>query len=298
MTDYELYQLLEENGYETSNENLEMLKEDDDLLYEFFFKKLTPEEKQAKKEIKLQKKAEKQAEKLEECKKKYLSLSLDEISKTIAEYIANHEAPNGKSIDYTKMNAPRYAAILRNSPRFVSKVNEFKEFVKKAERRRDIWWQYMKLDEFGEQAISDHNYLSEIRENSDYSDYELYQLLEENGYETTKDNLQILKEGLESGDIIFEKNETRVRTNQFPSPQEGMRDEVKEKMGKEIVHTLNRDDAKSPRGGGKRIRKAIDHYEDNFPREEDVSGSYSQHKDYKDAGEYRKPKFVGKPADE
>lgn len=34
-----------------------------------------------------------------------------------------------------------------------------------------------------------------------YSDYELYQILEENDYEPDEENLQILKEGLESGDI-------------------------------------------------------------------------------------------------
>ena len=32
-----------------------------------------------------------------------------------------------------------------------------------------------------------------------YSDYELYQILEENDYKTSRENLQILKEGLDSG---------------------------------------------------------------------------------------------------
>ena len=37
-----------------------------------------------------------------------------------------------------------------------------------------------------------------------YSDYELYQILESNGYTTTRENLSILKEGIESGKYIID----------------------------------------------------------------------------------------------
>ena len=38
-----------------------------------------------------------------------------------------------------------------------------------------------------------------------YSDYQLYQILESNGYITDNENLQILKEGIEDGSIVLEE---------------------------------------------------------------------------------------------
>ena len=43
-----------------------------------------------------------------------------------------------------------------------------------------------------------------FKESVDYSDYDLYKLLESNGYKTTEANLEILKEGLESGRYYLE----------------------------------------------------------------------------------------------
>jgi len=37
-----------------------------------------------------------------------------------------------------------------------------------------------------------------------YSDYKLYQILEENGFTTTEKNLELLKEGLKSGKYSLE----------------------------------------------------------------------------------------------
>lgn len=42
-----------------------------------------------------------------------------------------------------------------------------------------------------------------------FSDYELYQILEENGYTTTEKNLSILKEGLDSGKYILTEKDSK-----------------------------------------------------------------------------------------
>ena len=57
-----------------------------------------------------------------------------------------------------------------------------------------------------------------------YTDYQLYQILESNGYMTDNENLQILKEGIEDGSIILEASTGAKRVAGYYRATDAWRD--------------------------------------------------------------------------
>jgi len=95
----------------------------------------------------------------------------------------------------------------------------------------------------------------------EYSDYELYQLLEENNYETSRENLLIFKEGLENGTILLEKPFVDDRTGKITKDEDIAVERLSDRTGEYS-------------GIGKTSGRKV-HYE--APDIDDVKKVYSEH---------------------
>lgn len=179
MTDLELMQLLDEQGYEATLENLEILKEGLETGAYEIKNVATIEKKPSELTSDIDSKDVYDDEEHEQ---------EEDVGEVVVE--SNTSKIDLKRRDEKAMNIyknlgsefslddPKYKKIKDTGnhgkeERFTAR--------KKAEMQRDLENQAYLFEEF--------------------SDYELYQLLEMEGYETTNENLEILKEGLYSGEI-------------------------------------------------------------------------------------------------
>ena len=175
MTDLELMELLDESGYEPCIENLQVLKEDENLINELIegfhpFKAIkqyrsdSTNVRNAKGNlISAKGRAKKLRGKFEEkYKLKATKKNMNELDPEI--YVRYEDAEKG--------------------------ISNSKKEVKDARNERS-----------GNtaRALVSGKLSESINASVEYSDYELYQMLDESGYKPTERNLSILKEGLESG---------------------------------------------------------------------------------------------------
>jgi len=78
-----------------------------------------------------------------------------------------------------------------------------------------------------------------IGEGTDFSDYELYQILEQNGYKTHKKNLQLLKEGVTNGRYAIA--ETSLSESLSRVPTEKLKKKLSKLHGKQSYYLAKRD---------------------------------------------------------
>ena len=163
MTDLELMLMLEECGYEPSIENVEILREDEELLNE-----LHP--------IRAIKQYNYDTDYVKDAKS-----ALEAAKGTVKRIEGSYAEEYGTSKKMKKNDPHAYADLKVAKNNISTRKDEYK--TAKKNRR-------------GNTA----NALFSGRMTESYiSDYELYQLLDESGYKPTEKNLYLLKEGLESG---------------------------------------------------------------------------------------------------
>ena len=92
-----------------------------------------------------------------------------------------------------------------------------------------------------------------------FSDYELYQLLEMEGYETTNENLEILKEGLYSGEIeiLDEASTSLKRATKEMDNIDGLGEKSKKYVGGKINGYLRSVERKGKTPDGQEIAKIV-----------------------------------------
>ena len=218
MNDLELMLMLEEYGYEPSIENVKFLKEDLGLLDEDYLdegirdavktyfahsgniKKRKQEYKDAKRTNRAAKQDVKDAEKYVGSHTEHdvggrLGDALAVKEKTQAAVSASKQAL--KIARDRRRNAVGNA--LRDEPVRRNEEIPMKELVKPSTQMMPT-----KNDRGSSASLPDkekEDSYGKVAVNAgvEYSDYELYQLLDESGYKPTEKNLYILKEGLESG---------------------------------------------------------------------------------------------------
>ena len=218
MNDLELMLMLEEYGYEPSIENVKFLKEDLDLLDEDYLdegvrdavktyfahadniKKRKQEYKNAKIANRAAKQGVKDAEKYVGSHTEHdaggrLGDALDVKEKTQAGVFASKQAL--KIARDRRRNAVGNA--LRNEPVRRNEEVPMKELVKTSTQMMPTKNDRGSSTSLPDKEKEDSYGKVAVNASVEYSDYELYQLLDESGYKPTEKNLYLLKEGLESG---------------------------------------------------------------------------------------------------
>ena len=238
MNDLELMLMLEEYGYEPSIENVKFLKEDLGLLAEDYLdegvrdavktyfdhadniEKRKQEYKNAVRTNRAANQGVKDAEKYVGSHAEHdaggrLGDALDVKEKTQADVSASKQAL--KIARDRRRNAVGNA--LRNEPVRRNEEVPMKELVKPSTQMMTTKNDHKSSTALPDKKKEDSYGKVAVNAGVEYSDYELYQLLDESGYKPTEKNLYLLKEGLESGkyEILTEgplKNAVRnIRDN-------------------------------------------------------------------------------------
>jgi hypothetical protein len=170
MTDLELMELLDEAGYEPCIENVQILKEDEDALYELV-EGLHP--------FKAAKQFKKDSADVNNARENLVSTK-----GTLKRLKGEFEEVNGKKA--TERNMKKVDPSVHSEVKYAKdSANVAKKYLKTAKNNRA-----------GNtaRALVSGNMTEDV-----ISDYELYQILDESGYKPNERNLYLLKEGLESG---------------------------------------------------------------------------------------------------
>lgn len=190
MTDLELMLMLEEYGYEPSIENVKFLKEDLGLLAEDYLDEGVRDAKQGVKDAKRY-----VGSQTEHDAGGRLGDALDVKEKTQADLSASKQAL--KIARDRRRNAVGNA--LRNEPVRRNEEVPMKELVKPSTQMMTAKNDHKSSTALPDKKKEDSYGKVAVNAGVEYSDYELYQLLDESGYKPTEKNLYLLKEGLESG---------------------------------------------------------------------------------------------------
>lgn len=189
MTDLELMELLEAEGYEPDVENLILLKEGIESGEIEILNEITRETKEVRKKIKT-------GEKVSKATPEYQRYKNNEIG---------HKAGTEASEYQDKKRGGQLTIKIPGQKTEYFEDGHGDWALKRGDankKRAEIY------------AKNGNSLFKTVKES--YSDYELYQILEENGYTTTEANLSILKEGLETGKYTItpeNKNDKYLRRN-------------------------------------------------------------------------------------
>lgn len=260
MTDLELMYLLESEGYEASMENLMILKENEDILFEYksVNSKKNPRRehhvhsvnelagKSAKEKFEArfgpggkghprsgllavaskEKKGTRSSGSTSSSKKSsiivkdklYIPTEQSESKRILHKTGKNVTAPDSqersqKTLDQKRSNWRRTFktenGVPTKEPAFSegdieNMTSDYIDKLNNARKEKGLEPLQLRRSTRRKGTVRD-KHLTNVNAGYEFSDYELYRILESNGYITTETNLEILKEGLESGKYLIER---------------------------------------------------------------------------------------------
>ena len=195
MTDLEIMLMLEEEGYDPSIENVQIFKEE----Y-------------------LDESSKAQRRRAREWRPKdpfdfSYSIDADRTARILDKHMLGRRASKliAKHREMIVTGKPDLSGIhserIKSHPEWMGA--EARAEIRRGKREKE------RLDHLNGKNIDNNHGDKPINASVEYSDYELYQMLDESGYKPSESNLSILKEGLESGKYFLVEEDERMPTGDY-----------------------------------------------------------------------------------